>query len=136
MTAQQAEAALSILTVPEIFAKFSSMVKPDFMPRIPILVKEGHDILPFQTRAPGVVPPTLQISADYKVEQMIRSGTHKRVAYSKEIWLMLVFFKPKLRSEIAEFDGPNWKSGDVLEALRPLVDYTVQVTLLSIITLG
>ena len=40
MTAQQAEAALSVLTVPEIFAKFSSMVKPDFMPRIPILVKE------------------------------------------------------------------------------------------------
>jgi len=99
------------------------MVKPDFMPRIPILVKEGHDILPFQTRAPGTVPPKLQISADYKVEQMIRAGTHKRIPYSKDIWLMLMFFKPKLRSEIAEFDGPNWKSGDVLEALRPLVDY-------------
>ena len=123
MTAQQAEAALSVLTVPEIFAKFSSMVKPDFMPRIPILVKEGHDILPFQTRAPGVVPPKLQISADYKVEQMIRSGTHKRIPYSKDIWIMLMFFKPKLRSEIAEFDGPNWKTGDLLEALRPLVDY-------------
>ena len=123
MTAQQAESALSVLTIPEMFAQFSSMVKADFMPRIPILVKEGHDILPFQTRAPGAVPPKLQISADYKVEQMVREGTHKRIAYSKDIWIMLLFWKPKLRSETAEFDGPNWKAGDQLEALRPLVDY-------------
>ena len=93
------------------------------MPRIPILVREGHAILPFQTRAPCTVPPKLQISTDYKVEQMICSDTHTRIPYSKDIWLMLMFFKPKLRSEIVKLDGPNWIAGDILEALRPLVDY-------------
>ena len=123
ITAEQTEQLLSVMTVPEIFAKFSSMVEPDFMPRIPIFVKEGYDIIPFQTRAPGSVPPKLQISADYKVECMIRAGTHKRIPYSKDIWIMLLFFKPKLRPEYAEFDGPHWKIGDELQALRPLVDY-------------
>ena len=36
---------------------------------------------------------------------------------------MLLFFKPKLQSEYAEFDGPHWTIGDELQALRPLVDY-------------
>ena len=36
---------------------------------------------------------------------------------------MIMFFKPELRSENAEIDGPNWKARDELEALRPLVDY-------------
>ena len=36
---------------------------------------------------------------------------------------MLIVFKPKLRAESAEFNGPNWKAGGELEALRPLVDY-------------
>ena len=123
MTAEEAELRLSTLTVPEMFAKFSSMVEPDFMPRIPIFVKEGYDVIPYQTRAPGSVPPKLQISADYRVEQMIRAGTHKRIPYSKDIWIMLMFFKPKLRTEIAEFDGPHWKAGDEMHSLRPLVDY-------------
>ena len=67
------------MTVPELFAKFSSMVEPGFMPRIPVFIKEWYDIIPFQTRAPGTVPAKLQISADYKVECMVRSGTHKRI---------------------------------------------------------
>ena len=54
---------------------------------------------------------------------MIRAGTHKRIPYSKDIWIMLMFFKPKLRTEIAEFDGPHWKAGDEMHSLRPLVDY-------------
>ena len=36
---------------------------------------------------------------------------------------MLMFFKPKLRVEVAEFGGPNWKAGDELHALRPLADF-------------
>ena len=96
MSAEQAEEALSRMTVSELFAKFSSMAEPDFMPRIPVFVKEGYDIIPFQTRAPGTVPAKLQISADYKVECKLRSGTHKRISHSKDVYLMLMFFKPKL----------------------------------------
>ena len=123
MSAEQAEEALSRMTVPEIFATFSSMVEPDFMPRIPVFVKEGYDIILFQTRAPGTIPAKLQISADYKVECMVRFGTHKRINYSKDVYLMLMFFKPKLRVGIAEFDGPNCKASDELHAFRPLVDF-------------
>ena len=36
---------------------------------------------------------------------------------------MLTFFKPQLRVGVAEFDGPNWKAGDELRALRSLVDF-------------
>jgi hypothetical protein len=36
---------------------------------------------------------------------------------------MLLFWKSKHRPVIAEFDGPNWKTGDELVALRPLVDF-------------
>ena len=69
--------ALSLLSTPEMFALFSGMVAPDFMPKIPIFIKEGHGIIPFQTRAPGTVPARLQSSADYKVACMLRAGTHK-----------------------------------------------------------
>ena len=117
MSAEQAEEALSRMAVLELFAKNSSMVELGFVPRIPVFVEEGYDIIPFQTRAPGAVPAKLQISADYKVEFMARSGTYKRISYSKDVYLMLIFFKPKLQVEVAEFDGPNWKAGDELLAL-------------------
>ena len=79
MSAEQAEEALSRMTVPELFAKFSSMVEPDFMPRIPVFIKEGYDIIPFQTRAPGTVPAKLQISADYKD----LGGVHGKVGHTQ-----------------------------------------------------
>ena len=123
MPPRECQQALSMLTAPELFALFSSMVKPDFMPRIPIFVKKGHGIIPFQTRAPGTVPAKLQVSADYQVARMLRAGTHKVIDYSPDIWLMLLFWKSKLRSVTAEFDGPNWKKGDELIAVRPLVDF-------------
>ena len=90
-----------------MFALFSSMVAPDFMPRIPTFVKKGHDVIPFQTRAPGTVPAKLQVSADYKVACMLRDGTHKVRDYDRDIWIMLLFWKSKFRPVIAEFDGPN-----------------------------
>ena len=36
---------------------------------------------------------------------------------------MLLFMKNKLRPVVAEFDGPTWKKGDELVAVRPLVDF-------------
>jgi hypothetical protein len=114
---------LSLLTAPEMFALLSTMVEPDFMPRIPIFVKEGHGIIPFQTRAPGTVPVKLHAPADYKVACMLREGTHKLREYDPNIWIMLLFWKSKHRPITAEFDGPNWKAGEELVALRPLVDF-------------
>jgi hypothetical protein len=35
-----------------------------------------------------------------------------------------VFFQKKGRKITAEFDGASYKKGDVLEAMRPLRDYT------------
>ena len=123
MSHQDAQAALARLSTPEMFALFSGMVAADFMPRIPTFVKDGCNSIPFQTRAPGTVPQKLQAAADYKVACMLRAGTHKVIGYSADIWLMLLFFKPKGRKVIAEFGGPTWNKGDELEALRPLVDY-------------
>ena len=54
---------------------------------------------------------------------MLRDGTHKLREYDPKIWLMLLFWKSKHRPITAEFDGPNWKTGDELVALRPLVDF-------------
>ena len=59
---------------------------PDFVPKIPIFVKEVHGIIPFQTRAPGTVPARLQSSVDYKVACMLRVGTHKvRNGFAKDL---------------------------------------------------
>lgn len=123
MTPLEAQRVLSLLPNHEMFALFSGMVAPDFMPKVPIFVKPGHGVIPFQTRAPGTVPAKLQISADYKVACMLREGTHRVIPYHKDLWIMLLFFKSKCRSVTAEFDGPNWKKGDELTALRPLVDF-------------
>ena len=77
MSAQDCQMALSLLTAPNMFARFSAMVGPDFMLKIPIFIRDGHGIIPFQTRAPDTVPVKLQASADYKVACMVRDGTHK-----------------------------------------------------------
>ena len=63
MSPEDCQMTLSLLTAPEMFALLSTMIEPDFMPRIPIFVKEGRGIIPFQTRAPGTVPVKLQASA-------------------------------------------------------------------------
>ena len=98
---------LSLLTSPETFTLLSTMAELDFMPRIPIFIKEGHGIVPFQTRSPGTVPVKLQASADYKVARMLREGTHKVREYDPEIWIMLLFWKYKHRPITAVFDGPD-----------------------------
>jgi len=36
----------------------------------------------------------------------------------------MLFFKKKGRTVVAEFDGESYKVGDILEALRPLRNYT------------
>ena len=91
MPAQDCQIALSLLTAPEMFARFSAMVEPDFTTKIPIFIRDGHGIILFETRAPGTVPVKLQASADYKVAGMVREGTHKVRAYDPKIWLMLLF---------------------------------------------
>ena len=77
--------ALSLLTAPDVFARFSAMAEPDFMPKIPISINDGHGIIPFQTRAPRTVPVKLQASVDYKVACMVREGTHEVRAYDRKI---------------------------------------------------
>ena len=77
MSPRDCQMTMSLLTVPEMFELLSAMVGPEFMPRIPIFIKEGHGIISFQTRAPGTVPVKLQASIDYKVACMLREGTHK-----------------------------------------------------------
>ena len=47
---------------------------------------------------------------------------------------MLMFFKPKLRVEIAEFGGPSCKAGDELHALRAIL--AVEVRCLHLILLA
>ena len=66
---------------------------------------------------PGTVPVKLQISAYYKVACMIRSGTHKRIPYDRDIWITLLFMKDEGRTEIAECDGPNWSKDDTMISL-------------------
>ena len=77
--------ALSLLTAPDMFARFSAMVERDFMPKIPIFIRDVHGIISFQTRAPGTVPMKRQASADYKAACMIRDGTHKARSYDPKI---------------------------------------------------
>ena len=69
---------------------------------------------PFQTKAPGDVKPGLGPSTDYCVDCQIRDDTHQEVA----------FHKKKGHTVVAEFDGESYKVGDMLEALRPLRNYT------------
>ena len=80
MSHQDCQMTLSLLTAPEMFGLLSAMVEKDFMPKIPIFIREGHGVIPCQTRAPGTVPVKLQASADYKVACMLRDGTHKCVS--------------------------------------------------------
>ena len=122
MSHQDCQMTLMLLTAPEMFALLSTMVEPDFMPRIPIFIREGHGPIPFQTRAPGTVPVKPQTSADYKGACMLRKGTHKLREYDPKIWIMRLFWKSKHRPITAEFDGLNWKTGDELVALRSLVN--------------
>jgi len=79
---------------------------------------------PFQTKAPGDVKPGLGPSADYCVDCQIRDNTHQEVTYHKDFWILMLFFKKKGRTVVAEFDGESYKVGDILEALRPLRNYT------------
>ena len=85
MSAQDCQMALSLLTAPDMFARFSARVEPDSISKIPIIIRDCHGIIPFQTRAPGTMPMKLQASADYKVACMIRDGTHKVRAYDPKI---------------------------------------------------
>ena len=77
MSPQDCQMALTLLNAPDMFARLSAMVEFDLMPKIPIFIRDGHGIIPFQTRAPGIVPVKLQASADYKVACMVCDGTHK-----------------------------------------------------------
>ena len=64
---------------------------------------------PFQTKAPGDVKPGLGPSADYCVDCQIKDGTHDEVAFNKDFWVLMLFFKKKGRTVVAEFDGESYK---------------------------
>jgi hypothetical protein len=46
------------------------------------------------------------------------------VTFYKDFWILMLFFKKKGRTVVAEFDGESYKVGDILEALRPLRNYS------------
>ena len=84
----------------------------------------AHNTVSHQTKAPGYVKAGLGPSADYCVDSQLRDLTHKEVQYDPKYWIYLLFFKKKGRTVVAEFDGESYKVGDILEALRPLRNYT------------
>ena len=84
----------------------------------------AHNTVSHQTKAPGYVKAGLGPSADYCVDSQLRDQTHKEVQYDPKFWIYLLFFKKKGRTVVAEFDGESYKVGDILEALRPLRNYT------------
>ena len=79
---------------------------------------------PFQTKAPGDVKSGLGPSADYCVDCQIKDNTHQEVAFHTDFWILMLSFKKKGRTVVAEFDDESYKVGDILEALRPLRNYT------------
>lgn len=83
-----------------------------------------HNTVSHQTKAPRHVKAGLGPSADYCVDSQIQDKTHIEVQYDPKFWVYLLFFKKKGRTVVAEFDGESYKVGDVLEALRPLRNYT------------
>ena len=84
----------------------------------------AHNTVSHQTKAPGHVKAGLGPSADYCVDSQIVDKTHIEVQYDPKFWIYLLFFKKKGRTVVAEFDGESYKVGDILEALRPLRNYT------------
>jgi hypothetical protein len=91
------------------------------MPKL-VLVPEAHQTVPHQIADYADVPPKLAVAAEYKVDQMIRDGTHKRVNYHAEYWISRLFFQAKGKKVTAETDGNHYKAGDEIEAVRPLSD--------------
>jgi len=91
------------------------------MPELDLIVNDQNTI-PFQVPHPCDVPAFLAASAEYAMELMLRDGTHQKVGYKPCYWICMLFFQPKGRKVIAEFDGELFRKGDELEALRPLKD--------------
>ena len=108
----------------QVRMELTEMGKDLVMPKLRLKDMLGRQhTVPFQTDAPGFVNKKLAVSADYMLAQMIKAGSHKLVEYEKKFWVALLFVQQKKgRTVIAEFDGPTWKTGDVLFALRPLHD--------------
>lgn len=95
------------------------------MPKLDLLsMMADQETARYQTRAPGYTKTGLGPSCDYCIDCAIRDGSHQDVEWSREYWIVLLFFQKKGRKIIAEFDGITYKKGDELEAMRPLRNYT------------
>ena len=86
------------------------------------LIPKADQTVPHQISHAGHVPARLAPSAAYQIDKMLRDGTHVEINYSPDLWISLLFFQPKGRTEIAKWDGDLYKAGDELESLRPLKD--------------
>jgi hypothetical protein len=106
------------------FAMKYGKVKPTGllqMPKLDLIVNDTQTI-PHQVNHPCDVPAHLAASAEYAMLLMQRDGTHERVTLQPHFWVCMLFFQPKGRKVIADCDGELFKTGDELEALRPLKD--------------
>ena len=78
---------------------------------------DSHQTIPHQVAHPCDVPGKLAASAEYCMELMQRDGTHEKVDYRPHYWICMLFFQPKGRTVVAEFDGVLFKKGNVLQAV-------------------
>jgi hypothetical protein len=94
------------------------------MPELDLIVN-ATETIPSQVQHPCDVPAHLAASAEYAIALMQQDGTHEKVEYKPSYWICMLFFQPKGRTVVAEFDGVLFKKGDVLQAVRPLKDMRV-----------
>ena len=118
-------AKFALMSDDQMWKYFEGLSLTLVMPKLDIaaLVDPVHTT-GYQTSAPGYTRSGLGPSCDYCIDLAIHDGTHKDVEWSADLWICLCFFQKKGRKVTAEFDGASYKKGDVLEAMRPLRDYT------------
>jgi hypothetical protein len=93
------------------------------------LVLNRHETLAYKVPHACDVPALLASSAAYQIALMVRKDRRGRQSHdmppaiTQDMWVCMLFFSPKGRKVIAEFDDPYfnlYEKGDELEALRPL----------------
>jgi len=115
----------AILDFMREFAKSYGKIRADtgnlIMPKLDP-VPNQCETLNYQVEHECDVPAHLAASAEYCMALMCKDGSHEKVEWKHNYWIVMLFFQPKGRKVIAEFDGQLFKRGDELEALRPLKD--------------
>lgn len=92
------------------------------------MTTSSTETLPSRVQHDCAVPAKLTAAASYCIQNLVRDGSHTLPSFDPDMWLSMLFFQPKGRTEVAEYDDLLWgffKKGDKLEALRPLKDLRV-----------